>query len=161
VSIGVRDVSARFRVAVPEARIVRDRHGNRGPIEGLRRGTSVARGDVVLVAPADAPLLQPALYVALLRVLGDHDAAVSRPSVFDPLRAVYRRGAVLRALRASGDAVGSPSALVDRLDAVFLEGAALRDADPTLSSFIDVNRREDLEHALRVATPPIGVATPS
>lgn len=71
----------------------------------------------------------------------------------DPARAVYRRGAVLQVLRQEGDSVGSPSALVDRLDATFLEGEPLRRADPASASFIDVNRREDLERAVRAKLP--------
>ena len=148
VSIAVgHDVNV-FRAAIPAARFARDRQGDRGPIEGLRRGMEVARGQTVLVAPCDAPLLGPNLYRSLVQVLRDHEAAVPRPEVLDPVRAVYRRDAVLRILERDGEDVRSPSSLVDRLDAVFLEGRSLRRADPALASFIDVNRREDLEQAL-------------
>ncbi len=148
VSVGVRDSGDPLRAILPQARLVWDRHSDRGPIEGLHRGCEVAQGDVVLVAPGDAPLLRPQLYDGLLRILGDHEAAVPRPSVMDPVRAVYCRAAALRALDESGDCIRSHSALVDRLDTVFLERDALLRADPSLASFIDVNRREDLGTAL-------------
>ncbi len=151
VSIGVRDDPARFEAAVPGARVIRDGRDDRGPIEGLRQGLTSARGQLVFVAPSDAPLLQPALYDALLAILGDHEAAVPKPGVLDPVRAIYRRDAALRVLQ--GDGVVSPSALADRLDAVLLEGDALRRADPRMVSFVDVNRREDLEEARRLAMP--------
>lgn len=151
VSVGVRDRMGAFRTAVPAARFVRDRYEDRGPIEGLRRGIDASRGEIVLVAPSDAPLLRPSLYTGLLRILGDHEAAIPRPEVLDPVRAVYRRDAVLRTLARHGEAIRSPSALADRLDAVFLEGSSLHRADPSLASFVDVNRREDLEHAHRLA----------
>lgn len=150
VSIGVRDDLAAFRDAVPGARFVRDGAGDRGPIEGLRCGMETSGDDLVLVAPSDAPLIRPELYVALLGILDDHDAAVPRVDVFDPVRAVYRRDAVLRVLHDDGT-VGSPSAMVDRLDVAFLEGGGLRRADAALASFIDINRREDLERAASLA----------
>jgi molybdenum cofactor guanylyltransferase len=150
-SIGVKDEARRFRETLPEAVVVRDQRGDRGPIEGLHRGCAAAHGNIVLVAPSDAPLLRPALYESLLSILGDHDVAVPRIDTLDPVRAVYRREAVLRMVEEQGNRIRSPSALVDRLDTTFLEGDALLRADPTLASFIDVNRRSDLDMALRAA----------
>ncbi len=153
ISVGIHDDEDAFRQAVPRARLVRDARDECGPIEGIRRGCLAAHGPVVLVAPSDAPFLCPSLHRALLGLLRDHDASIPRPAVMDPARAVYRRGAVLQVLRQEGDSVGSPSALVDRLDATFLEGEPLRRADPASASFIDVNRREDLERAVRAKLP--------
>lgn len=149
VSVGADADLRRFEAAAPRTRTVRDVRNERGPIEGFRQGFAAARGQLVLVAPSDAPLLQPALYDGLLSLLDEHEAALPRHEAMDPVRAVYRREAVLRVLQ-DGD-IGSPSALVDRLDAVFLEGEALRAVDPLRLSFLDVNRREDLEEALRMA----------
>ncbi len=154
-SIGVRDDERAFRQVVPDAKLVRDLRDDRGPMEGIHRGFLAARGEIVAVAPSDAPLLSPDLHASLLGILGDHEVAVPRPRVMDPVRAVYRRDAALRAIR-EDLLVPSPSALVDRLDAVFLEGEALRRADPSLASFIDVNRREDLERAARAAVAVVG-----
>jgi molybdopterin-guanine dinucleotide biosynthesis protein A len=148
-SIGATDDPSRYRGAVPKARVVRDARSDRGPIEGMRGGFAAARGEFVLVAPADAPLLRPALYDGLLTILGGHEAAVPRHAAMDPVRAVYRRDAAVRVL--ADERIASPSALVDRLDAVFLEGDALRAVDPALASFIDVNRREGLEEAAHPA----------
>ncbi len=139
-----------FAAVTAGARVVRDVQRDRGPIEGFREGFAVAQGELVLVAPSDAPLLRPALYDGLLSLVGDHEAAVPRHDALDPVRAVYRRDAVLRVLRE--DDVRSPSALVDRLDTVFLEGELLRSVDPSRVSFLDVNRREDLETARRAST---------
>ena len=150
-SIGIQGDEEAFRDAVPRARLVRDRQADRGPIEGLHRGCEEARGDIIAVAPCDAPLLHTDLYRGLVRVLGGHEAAVPRFRVFDPVRAIYRRDAVLRVLGAHPQAFPSPSALVDELDVVFLEGPALLHADPRLTSFIDVNRRDDLARAMPLA----------
>lgn len=133
---------------VPEARTVVDLRKSTGPIEGIARGVEVAHGERILVAPCDAPLLRTDLYRMLLRAIGDHEAAVPRLDVFDPVRAVYRRGAVLRVLHGPR-AIASPSALVDQLDAAFVGEADLRSIDPDLDSFLDVNTDADLEEALR------------
>lgn len=150
VSVAAEADLRRFDAATAGARMVCDARNDCGPIEGFRQGFAAARGELVLVAPSDAPLLRGTLFDGLLSVLGEHEAAVPRHEVMDPVRAVYRREAVLRVLRDLH--VASPSALVDRLDAVFLEGKALEAVDPSGVSFLDVNRREDLDGALRVAS---------
>lgn len=147
VSVGTSESEARIREVVPEALVIRDARRGRGPIEGFARGFVAASGEVMLVAPCDAPLLKAELYDLLLEWLGPHEAAVPRLEAMDPVRAVYRRDAVTRVL-AGDPEVPSPSALVDRLDAVFLGTESLRKADPKLRSFLDVNRSEDLERVL-------------
>lgn len=146
VSVADEDQTRRMHALLPEARIVADARKDRGPIEGLDRGLHAARGNLVVVAPCDAPLLKVALLDLLLERIGRHDAAVPRLAAFDPVRAVYRRTTALRALD-SGDRIGSPSALVDRLDAAFVDEADLRAVDPDLSSFVDVNALDDLARA--------------
>ena len=147
VSVASAEMEAILRPVLPEAGFVVDRRDGQGPIEGFRCGFEAARGDRVLVAPCDAPLLRADLYRLLVEALGDREAAVPRFDVIDPVRAVYRRTAVLKML--DGDVeVASPSGLVDRLDAVFVDPPRLRRADPDLSSFLDVNREEDLEDVL-------------
>lgn len=156
--VSVADPSAgdRAKAVLPGARVVVDETPGRGPVEGLARGFEAALGEVVLVAPCDAPLLRASLYDALASALGSHEAAVPRLDVFDPVRAVYRREAAVRVL--ARNPVPSPSALVDRLRTVVLEEAALRLADPDLRSFLDVNGPEDLERA--IAWPTRGDVTP-
>lgn len=151
VSVGTEDQERAVRALLPDAIVVCDATPSRGPIEGLLQGFRAARGEIVLVAPCDAPLLRPRLYDVLLEALGRHEAAVPRLAALDPVRAVYRRGSALYVLDRQGGAVASPSALVDRLDAAFVDREALARADPGLDSFLDVNRPEDLEAALRKA----------
>ncbi|HKZ89868.1 MAG TPA: molybdenum cofactor guanylyltransferase [Thermoplasmata archaeon] len=132
---------------LPDVRFVTDARHDRGPIEGLDRGLRAARGDLVLVAPCDAPLLRTDLYVRFLERIGPHEAAVPRLQALDPVRAAYRRTAAVRVLDREGLDIPSPSALVDRLDAVFLAEGELRAVDPRLASFLDVNSLEELARA--------------
>src|SRR5256886_8895610 len=147
VSVGGPEVEAKIRQVLPDAAFVHDvRHG-RGPIEGFHEGFRAARGDLVLVAPCDAPLLRASLYRLLLEVLGDYDAAVPKLEVPDPVRAVYRRDRVMEIFEASST-VRSPSALVDSLKIVYVPTERLREFDPDLSSFVDVNTQIDLVEVL-------------
>src|SRR5207244_11054465 len=58
VSVRGPEGEAKIRQVLPDAAFAHDvRHG-RGPIEGFHEGFRAARGDLVLVAPCDAPLLR-------------------------------------------------------------------------------------------------------
>ena len=165
VSVRSRDQAARLQDVLPEVRAVPDEHHDRGPIEGFARGFEAARGDIVLVAPCDAPLLRPALYRLLLEALESHDAAVPHLGVIDPLRAVYRTNAARRGLAERDPRC--PASLVDALRPVLVEEDELRTADPTLVSFLDANREDDLLVAVRASTASVaarfgqGVKSPS
>ncbi len=148
VSVADSRMAETIRRVVPGAKFAVDRRHGAGPIEGMIRGFQIAEGERVLVAPCDAPLLRIGLYRLLLDALGGHDAAVPKFDVLDPVRAVYRRDAVLRVLARESEALQSPSALVDRLDAAFVNEGQLRAVDPRLDSFLDVNREEDLAEVL-------------
>ncbi len=153
VSLANRLMADVMRRVLPDARFVIDRRRGKGPIEGILRGVEVAQGERLLVAPCDAPLLRSELYSLLLASLGDHDAAVPRFHVFDPVRAVYRIAAVRRVLGVGTKPPASPSALVDRLDAVFVEEDRLRSVDPHLDSFLDVNTEADLQEVFARLRP--------
>ncbi len=154
VSVANPESERSIRSFLPRAVFVQDERPGRGPVEGFRQGFRAARGERILVAPCDAPLLRTSLYRLLLEILGDYDAAVPRVDVPDPVRAVYRRSPVLQSLEAS-PAIPSPSALVDRLRVAFVGPDQIRAIDPGLSSFLDVNTRGDLDEARRRTRSPI------
>ena len=147
VSVATSEMVSALRPILPEAAFSIDGRSERGPIEGFRRGFDVAQGDRVLVAPCDAPLLQPGLYRLFLRSLGRHECVVSKFDVFDPLRAIYRRRVATRILR-SDESIASPSALVDRLRCCFVDADRIRAVDPDLASYLDVNTQADLDEVL-------------
>lgn len=149
VSVANAEMADRLRPILSEAQFARDRHPGRGPIEGFARGFEMAHGDMVLVAPCDAPLIRASLYRLLRESVQDHDAAVPRFDVLDPMRGVYRRSSVLRLLVIAQESIPSPSALVDRLATVFIGQDEIRTVDPDLSSFLDVNTQEDLVDILQ------------
>lgn len=149
-SVAATSMEPQFATVLPNARFVHDLEKARGPIEGFERGFESARGSVVIVVPCDAPLIQPKLLQLLLDRLEDWEASVPRLGAFDPVRAVYRRQAVLREFQRSRSLLPSPSSLVDRLSTNFVDEAAIREVDPGLMSFLDVNTPEDLTRAERL-----------
>jgi molybdopterin-guanine dinucleotide biosynthesis protein A len=150
VSVASVSMADALRPLLPSAEFAIDgRHGT-GPLEGIRRGCELAQGERLLVAPCDAPLLRAELYGLLGKMLGRHDAAVPKIEVLDPVRAVYRRIRVAEVLDDLPD-LDSPTDLVKRLDFVAVGVDRIRKADPHLSSFLDVNTREDFEQALKVS----------
>src|SRR5438309_9166530 len=147
VSVGSPEREAQVRPVLPGVVFAHDVRQGRGPIEGFHEGFRAARGDLVLVAPCDAPLLRASLYRLLLEVLGDYDAAVPKLNVPDPVRAIYRRDRVMEVLEASST-VPSPSALVDRLNRVYVPAEQRHGIDPDLASLVDLNTQSDLNEVL-------------
>lgn len=147
VSLAEGPAADSLRSLLPTVAFAVDQRRGRGPIEGIVRGIEAAHGERILVAPCDAPLLRTGLYRLLLESIGAHEAAVPKLEVFDPIRAAYRTGALRRVLAENED-LPSPSSLVDRLDAVFVEEEQLRSVDPRLDSFLDVNEDSDLREVL-------------
>lgn len=65
-----------------------DDHEFQGPLAGIRAGLAAARHSCLLVLPCDAPLLDEALLVSLLRMAGSdpvHPVMVQRGLQWEPL----------------------------------------------------------------------------
>jgi molybdopterin-guanine dinucleotide biosynthesis protein A len=136
-------------------RVVRDQMRARSPLVGLLAGAEALRTETVAAIACDLPFIRPSLLSRLFREARGHDAAVPRwpDGRVEPLVAVYRRVALLRALRSSlaaGDR--SNLAMLARLrDVRFVPVGSLRSLDPGLRSFVNVNTPRDLARARRLA----------
>jgi len=131
-------------------RFVEVEHEGVGPLEGLVRGMSEARGEYVLVSPCDTPFLRREVCWALSRLTKDRDGAVPKTGAnhFEPLHGAYRRSALAEALEKVISGGGrAPIQAFEGLDLVFLEGNSLLELDPELVSFWNINTPEDLRKA--------------
>jgi len=152
-------LARRIERALPEGlRVVRDGSRVRAPVVGLLAGAAVLRAAYVAVLACDLPFVRRPLLARLFREARGRDAAVPRwpDGRLEPLVAVYRRAALLRAAR-SALASGERSSLemLARLREVrFIPVASLRSCDPDLRSFVNVNSPEDLARARRLARRP-------
>lgn len=147
-------VAARGQELPPLAegiRVVRDRHEDRGPLEGLAAGLAALadEAEIAYATSCDVPLLVPAVVLRLVELLGEHDVAVPRTDGFyHPLAAVYRTCVLphIEALLAADRL--RPVYLFERVRVREVAREELADVDPTLATLRNLNRPEDYQQAL-------------
>lgn len=130
-------------------RVVEDTAPGRGPLEGLINSFELAKGTFVAVIPCDAPFVRYEVLSLLASKTRGYDGAVPVVRGFiEPLVAVYARTPALQAFKeelAAG--TGKVSNAVARLRIARVQEEDLRDVDPDLSSFWNINSQADLSKA--------------
>lgn len=134
---------ARFE-AFPSVRCTVDRRRGLGPIGGLHAGTLDASGDALFVVACDMPCVNPLVVSRLFDLLDDREAVIPcwEEGMYEPLHAVYSRSALRRYLENHDDL--SLRAMIRALDCRFIAVERLRDLDPGLRTFTNINRLDDL-----------------
>ena len=128
----------------------------KSPVTTICDAFKSARSEFCLLATERAPLLKPNLVLSLFENARGYDLAVPRwkDGKIEPMLAVYRKNAFTRLVSSSnprfGDNVRKEIALLaDRLFAVKyvdVEGE-LKEIDPELDSFLEVNDEKSLQAA--------------
>jgi molybdopterin-guanine dinucleotide biosynthesis protein A len=138
----------------PSVRIAHDRQENKGPLEGIRAGLLEIQQhvDAAFVVSCDVPLLAPALVRHMAAKLQHHDVAVAVDGdLHHPLTAVYR----VNVLSHIGELVSQdqlrPVFVYDRVPTKRIPIDELRDVDPQLQSFTNLNQPQDYLAALQQA----------
>ena len=135
-----------------QARIVPDVYADAGPLSGIYSGLLATERQRALVAACDMPFLNPRLLSFLLHLPGDHDVVLPRlaSGFLEPLHAVYSQSCreVFRRQLEAGrySAIG----YLDQVRVRYVDEAELREYDPDLRSFFNVNTRADLQRAERM-----------
>jgi len=126
-------------------RCVRDIRSGIGPLGGIHAGVLAAEGDVLFVCACDMPCVSGPVVERLFSALDDHEAVIPVWSgeMMEPLHAVYRRSALVAYLESHESL--SVRAMVKTLDAVYLSVEELREFDPDLITFTNINKLEELE----------------
>lgn len=126
-------------------RLVYDQEDERGPLMGLYSGLRAATGSHALVLAVDLPCVRPELLAWLGTFPLTDEVLVPRVAgIPQVLLARYPR-AILPALEACLEAGRrDPRSLLDRVPVRFLEEEQLREIDPDLRSFANINTPEDL-----------------
>jgi molybdopterin-guanine dinucleotide biosynthesis protein A len=116
-----------------------------GPIGGLHAGIMAAHGDLIFVSACDMPCVDPAVIAYLFDHIDKYDAVIPRwnPDMLEPLHAVYRRTALTNYLECHNSL--SLREMVMNLSARYIPVDELRQIDPELRTFININKLEDLE----------------
>lgn len=119
-----------------------------GPLAGLIAGLAQAETPWVFAVACDMPFVTPAVVQYLASLRSGHQVVV--PIVDghpQPLAAFYATSALeaMRASLASGDK--SLRGMLKKLDVRYVEEAELRECDPQLRSFFDLDTPQDFEAA--------------
>ncbi len=125
-----------------------------GALGGLHAALSHARTEFALVLACDMPFINLDYLTYTHRLAAGFDAVVpvlGEQQFAEPFRAIYRRsclGAVERAIAAGSRRMIS---FLDEVRVRFVTSEEVRQFDPELVSFFNVNTPEDLASAARIA----------
>lgn len=119
-----------------------------GPLEGIRTGLLESRSEYSFVCAGDMPFVNPKVVNLLFEKASGHDAAIPKwnEKMFEPLHAVYSRKMlpeIERAFKRGKHSVLAP--VFQMKEVVFVEVSEIRELDPELRTFANINTVEDLE----------------
>lgn len=116
-----------------------------GPLSGIRAGFEKLSSDYVFVAACDMPLLNKDAIKLMKKVLRLDGLVPRHPDgMLEPLHAFYHREKTLEILGKNSDILKKTRDILKNLDVVVFDTELLREKDPELASFMNVNTREDL-----------------
>jgi molybdenum cofactor guanylyltransferase len=139
-----RDVLQAADYMLPGVRIVTDRIPDIGPLMGIWSGLSAIDSSHALVTAVDMPFLQPDMVAFLLSL--PLDDALLVPVVNDVpqvLLAVYPRSILPQVEDRLQAGRRDPRSLLDVAKVRYIAEGQLREVDPQLRSFININTLED------------------
>jgi molybdopterin-guanine dinucleotide biosynthesis protein A len=137
-----------------KVQIVRDRHPDRGPLEGLFAGLSALPDEIeaAFVTSCDVPLLVPAFVRRMLDLLGGYEIVVSQTDGRShPLSAVYRRSVLSHVESLLNRNQLKMTTLFDITRTRYVLADELKCVDPMLCSLENLNRPEDYLRGLERA----------
>jgi molybdopterin-guanine dinucleotide biosynthesis protein A len=143
VVVSVRQL--RGEVEVPQ---VCDEHQASGPLAGLIAGLAQADTPWVFAVACDMPFVTPAVVLHLATFRDGVQAVVPVIDGYpQPLAAFYAASTLeeMRASLASGDR--SLRGVLEKLDVRYVSEAELRECDPQLRSFVDLDTPQDFQAA--------------
>ena len=135
---------------IPDASIACDSVSGYGPVAGLAAGMELARNEYVLAIGCDLPFLNVDVVNILFEQAQGWDAAVPmrENGMIEPLHSVYKRDALhsacQNAIEHGERKIRLPLSML-RVKYVAVE--LLKNPDPELLTFFNLNTREDLDLA--------------
>jgi molybdopterin-guanine dinucleotide biosynthesis protein A len=132
--------------------VVRDGIAEQGPLEGLAAGLGAARAPAAFCTSCDVPFLRGTFVARMFDALGDAAAVQAVvEGMAQPLLAVYRTSLAPKAARLVREGRRRVIYLAEGERVSLLREPEVREADPDLLSFRNVNTPEDYAAALRDA----------
>lgn len=134
-----------------ETRIVVDKTDIQAPLVGALTGFESARGEYSLVLSCDVPFVSQSILSLLLDLSVNKNAVIPRwPNGYvEPLQAVYRtKAARVASSEALDEGRLDMQAMVEKLQGIrYVSTLVLRQLDPELKTFFNVNTLLDLKKA--------------
>jgi molybdenum cofactor guanylyltransferase len=149
--IVARDLEHAAGYAFPDVRVIFDKTPDIGPLMGLYSGLSAINTARVLVVAVDLPCVQPALLSFLLSEPLATDTLLV-PLVHDVpqvMLALYPRSLAPLVKEQLERGRRDLRCLLDVAPVHFVEEARLREVDPQLRSFVNINTSEELRKLLQ------------
>jgi molybdopterin-guanine dinucleotide biosynthesis protein A len=136
----------------PPVIFVKDQRPDVGPLEGIRVGLTELGPAVefAFITGCDAPLIKPRLIAHLFELIEDYQAIVpvQGDRVFG-MTAIYRTDIAEDLQTLIDQKQHRVRDLARHFDALQVDLESLKEYDPGLDSFININSREDYEHLLK------------
>jgi molybdopterin-guanine dinucleotide biosynthesis protein A len=140
----VRDEEQQRRLHLAGVTIVRDEVQDFGPVAGICSGLSASSSQYAFVAACDMPFIKADVVDLLFHKAAGYDVAIPYP--LEPLHAVYRREATIRAAKvAIQRRKGAIMYVIDQLQVNFVPKDEIRLIDPSLCTFVNINSLEDVQ----------------
>lgn len=139
------------KVLDSKVKVVVDDDNVQSPLVGALKGFKEASNEYALLLPCDTPLLSKDVLSLLLDLCPNKNAVIPRwPNGYiEPLQAVYcTKPALEAAKKALSEGKMNMQSMVDKLrDVRYISTLVLRQLDPELKSFFNVNTPMDLRKA--------------
>jgi molybdopterin-guanine dinucleotide biosynthesis protein A len=146
--IAMRDPEQGSKLKLNRVKVVYDAIKDFGPIAGIYAGLEASNSDYSFITACDMPCINYKVVELLFARAEGYDAAMPLPP--EPLHAVYKRGPTLNAAKnAIKRRKGTIMYMVDQLRVNFVPKEEIREIDPKLSTFVNINRPEDIELILK------------
>lgn len=126
--------------------VIQDLLPNIGPLGGIHTALTTAATEYVFCVACDMPLLQPPLIRLMQQRVIGYDALVPHtPDGFHPLHAIYATRCLGEIEKLLHERLFKVAALFPRVNTIFLEEREIRNVDPNLYSFLNLNTQEEFE----------------
>ncbi len=129
--------------------VVLDKLQDVGPLSGILEGSKAANGEYVFVVACDMPYINTDVVELLFKRAEGHDAAIPiwENEDLEPMHAVYRTHPMTveteKAILRNEKFVLAP--VFKMKDLVFVKIDEIRELDPYLRTFVNVNTPDDVE----------------
>lgn len=144
-------ISVREKFPDREIRFCFDTLEDAGPLEGIRAGLLESISEYSFVCAGDMPFVNSKVVDLLFEKANGHDAALPRwdEKMFEPLHAVYSRKMLPEIAKAFERGKHSVLAPVFQMkDVVFVDISEIKEIDPELNTFANINTVEDIENMI-------------